>query len=145
MTTSWHGDSFGRSLMESIELLTRWFDRDDQDFPRWVPVDMLLGAGPSVPYRSEADLAAIRDEARAMALVHPFALSAIENRVSYVVGSGHTYKVRRKPAQDLSPEAIEAIERELVEWQEANEWFSRQQQPRVVTVSRTMRCWSLGR
>lgn len=112
-------------LLESIELLSRWFDREE-DLPAWVPVDLVLGQTSAQPYRSETELAAIRQEARWLASCHPFAISAIENRISYVVGSGHSYKLRPKPGQTIGPDLLEAIERELLEFQEQNEWFARQ-------------------
>lgn len=112
-------------LVESIELLTRWLDRED-DLPGWAPVEMLLAPAGSLPYRNEAELASIRQEARWFAQVHPFAISALENRISYVVGSGHSYKVRPKPGQQISPDILDAVQRELVEFQEQNQWFLRQ-------------------
>ncbi len=112
-------------LVESLELLTRWLDREG-DLPGWVPIESLIGRGPAVPYRNDNDLALIREEARWFAHTHPFALSAIENRISYVVGSGHVYKVRAKPKADISEETLETVERELLEFLELNEWHARQ-------------------
>lgn len=112
-------------LVESIELLTRWLDRED-DLPGWVPVEMLFAPVGSVPYRSEAELAAIRQESRWLAQAHPFALSAIENRISYVVGTGHSYKVRPKPGQTVDSPTIEAVQHEILEFMEHNQWHSRQ-------------------
>lgn len=116
-------------LIESIELLTRWLDRDN-DLPGWVPIEMTLamGSGTSVPYTSQADLTVIRDEARWLASCHPFAISAIENRISYVIGTGHAYKVQPRPDEDLSPEIMEAVEGELLDFQERNRWHARQQE-----------------
>lgn len=112
-------------LVESIELLTRWFDRDD--FPGWVPIEaMLRPEDSSVPYSSEHDLSVIRDEARFYAQAHPFAISAIENRTSYVVGTGHTYKLRPRPGASVEQATLEKIEREILNFQEENEWFARQ-------------------
>lgn len=106
-------------------MLTRWLDRES-DLPGWLPIESLSGNRHAVPYRNESDLATIREEARWFAQNHPFALSAIENRISYVVGSGHVYKVRAKPKEDVSDEALRMVERELLEFLELNEWHSRQ-------------------
>ncbi|GAB4133087.1 MAG: hypothetical protein Kow0040_14890 [Thermogutta sp.] len=122
-------DADGRTkdpLVESIELLTRWFDRDD--FQQWVPVEAMLHPPGSAPYAGEGDLTLIRDESRFYAQSHPFALSAIENRISYVVGGGHHYKVRPRPNVEIDRVTLEKIEAELIEFQERNEWFHRQQE-----------------
>jgi len=112
-------------LVESIELMTRWLDRDD-DLPGWVPIEMLMGTGTSVPYRNESDLAAIREESRWLAGGHPFAISAIENRISYTVGTGHAYKVRPRPGLEIDEATLESIGREILDFQERNQWFDRQ-------------------
>jgi len=111
-------------LVESVRWLAGWLDRED-DLPRWWPVDR-LPIRDGCPYRGESDLAAIRDECRWLAHHHPFALSAIENRVSYVVGAGHNYKVRPVPGAALGAEALEACRRELLRWTEEADWPLRQ-------------------
>lgn len=117
----------GRTLLESIQLLTDWFGRDD--FPGWMPIEaMLRPRDSSVPYSSEQDLALIRDESRFYAQSHPFAISAIENRISYVVGSGHNYKVRARPNVSVDAGTLEKIEAEILDFQERNQWFLRQQE-----------------
>lgn len=116
-------------LVESIELLTRWMDRDG-DLPGWVPIEMSLsmGTGTSVPYHNEAELGLIREEARWLATCHPFALSAVENRINYTIGTGHSYKVRPRPGQDLGDDLLEAINAELLDFRERNAWHARQQE-----------------
>ena len=106
----------------NVERLIEWLDRDD---PAWS--DFLDWSGPLwPPYRSEYELARIRNESRWFATHHPFAVSALENRASYVVGSGHTYTVRPKPKADISDETLEAIEQEITEFLELNLWQHRQ-------------------
>jgi len=114
-------------LLESIQLLTRWLDRED-DLPTWIPLGLAIGQEGSLPYRTEAELALIRQESRWLAASHPFALSAMENRISYVVGSGHQYKVRPRPAAQIDQTTIEKIEAELLDFQERHEWGLRQQE-----------------
>lgn len=112
-------------LVESIELLTRWFDRDD--FPGWIPIESLMRSSDSaVPYTSEADLRMIRDESRFNAQNHPFAISAIENRISYTVGTGHQYKVRPRPGVEVDDDTLDKVRREMLDFCERNEWFDRQ-------------------
>ncbi|MGB9619324.1 MAG: hypothetical protein ACPL7K_02805, partial [Armatimonadota bacterium] len=105
-----------------FERILEWLDRDD---PAWSEF-LELGGPLWPPYRSEYELARIRNESRWFATHHPFAVSALENRASYVVGSGHTYTVRPKPNADISDETLEAIEREITEFLELNLWQHRQ-------------------
>lgn len=105
-----------------FERILEWLDRDD---PAWSEF-LELGGPLWPPYRSEYELARIRNESRWFATHHPFAVSALENRASYVVGSGHTYTVRPKPKADISDETLEAIEREITEFLELNLWQHRQ-------------------
>lgn len=106
----------------NLEHMLEWLDRDD---PAWI--DFLELGGPSwPPYKTEAELARIRNESRWFAVNHPFALSALENRASYVVGSGHRYTVRPKDKTKLSQEVLQAIDREMTDFVEANLWQHRQ-------------------
>lgn len=104
------------------ERLVEWLDRDD---PAWSEF-LELGGDLWPPYRTESELDRIRRESRWFATNHPFALSAIENRASYIVGTGHRYTVRPRPKTELSPDILEAIERELADFQEENLWQHRQ-------------------
>ena len=63
-----------------------------------------LGGGPlagggsvGMAFANEQQLAAIRDQCRALAVANEFAINGHENRISYIVGSGHVYRaVARK-------------------------------------------------
>jgi hypothetical protein len=105
----------------ALTALVEYLDRDE---PAWRDRLSLQAAYP--PYRSQADLDAIRAECRWLASQHPFGLAALEARASYVVGTGHTYTLRAKPREDVSPQWIEAAQREIVEFTERNAWFFRQ-------------------
>jgi hypothetical protein len=52
----------------------------------------MLNAG----FDTELELAMARDEMRYLAANNPYAINAHENRVSYIVGDGHTYDVAAK-------------------------------------------------
>jgi len=105
-----------------VERIVEWLDRDDPAWNEFVEVGGTLWP----PYRSEYELARIRNESRWFATYHPFAVSALENRASYVVGSGHSYTVRPKPKADINGDILEAIEREITEFRELNLWQHRQ-------------------
>src|SRR5438876_8118396 len=55
-------------------------------------------------FRSEQELAAARNACRALAMTNEFAINGHENRVSYLVGSGHRYQVA--PRKESSASAL---------------------------------------
>lgn len=84
---------------------------DNEGF--WLP----LGSGEAIPpnidnrkrgevlpvYLTEYQLKVIRDQSRKQLAYNEFAINAIENRASYIVGTGFTYKVVRKNTQPGKP------------------------------------------
>ncbi len=117
------------TLLESIEFLARWFDRES-DFPQWMPIETLLRPSGSAPYSSEQELAQIREESRFYANFHPFLLSAIENRVSYTIGTGHQYTVRARPQVEIDSGTLDRVRGEILDFVERNEWYDRQAETR---------------
>jgi hypothetical protein len=103
-----------REVLEALE----WFDRDD---PAWRDFLDLSVRWP--PYQSQAELDAIRKESRWLASSHPFAIAALEVRASYVVGSGHQYKVRAKPVAQVDQSTLDKVRQEIDEFVERNKWF----------------------
>ena len=65
---------------------------------RWRRLGAGSAAGPSggpmsgMPFANEQQLAQIRDQCRALAVTNEFAINGHENRISYIVGSGHVYR-----------------------------------------------------
>lgn len=127
-------------------LQVNWFDslvdpyeflHDDRDF--WLPL-----AGDAVPptmnktlrgellpvYVTWYGLKNIRDMSRQLAARNEFAINAIENRCSYVVGKGFQTKVTPKDGQE-SPQILELCkqaQRVLDEFADANAWGEREQE-----------------
>ena len=68
----------------------------DVDGLRWNPLGTAAaGGGPAgAPFASEEQLAEIRAYCRTLAANNEFAINGHENRVSYVVGSGHADKTQ---------------------------------------------------
>ncbi|MCE9604577.1 MAG: phage portal protein [Planctomycetia bacterium] len=103
---------------------------DDGDGAAW----MMLGAkgGPAgsvMPgFADEHQLAAIRNECRALALSNEFAVNGHENRVSYIVGSGHTYRATGKKHRSTPPELVADVQSLLDEFVRVNRWHRRQQE-----------------
>ncbi len=94
----------GDRLSEAFdELWDSFVDRDDDfydaDGTRW-----LASTATSAPSRNagvifdQTQLAEIRCQCRALAAGNAFAINGHENRISYIVGSGHAYRVLAKPA-----------------------------------------------
>jgi capsid protein len=107
--------------LEAVQAAMAWIDRDE---PEWLAFPGLTAG----VYRSEAELAALRAESRWYAQYHPFALSALENRANYIVGSGHNYKVNPKPGVEIDAASLDAIQRELIEFVERSQWPVRQRE-----------------
>ncbi len=129
------GDRLSRRLREACEeLWTTFVDPreafcDDGGMP-WLPV----GPG-SIVWNAvrpllltEQELHWIRAECRALAVSNEFAINGHENRVSYIVGSGHSYRVtthkHATPAPDLARQAQQILDDFIRE----NHWHRRQQE-----------------
>ncbi len=104
----------------------------DADGTRWLA---LAGSGPAgtaaaAPFATEAELRAIRNQCRALAATNEFAINGHENRISYLVGPGHTYRVMPRPGHEgPDAERLAAQTQSLVEeFLRANTWRKRQQE-----------------
>src|SRR5262249_25983963 len=93
-----------------------------------------LGAAPAnsplakSPYVNEAQLRDIRDQCRALAVENEFAINGHENRVSYLVGAGHTYRAAARKGHDAPVELCRAAQLVLDEFVDENCWHRRQQE-----------------
>lgn len=91
----------------------------------WLPVGVW---DKSVPFGGEAELDRIRGECRQLACENEFAINGHENRISYVVGIGHRYRIvprpRRSPGSGLLDRAQDVLDCFLAE----NAWHRRQQE-----------------
>src|SRR5688572_26497587 len=63
-----------------------WWNTVASSASRGVPAP-----GASLPYLNEDQLAASRLECRRLTTTNEFAINGIENRISYLVGPGHSY------------------------------------------------------
>jgi len=90
--------------------------------------DNPASAGGGLPYADEQQLAEIRRQCRALAVGNEFAINGHENRISYIVGSGHVYRAAvrqdRKGAEPLARE----VQTLLDEFVRVNRWHKRQQE-----------------
>ena len=80
------------------------------------------------PFVNESQLRDIREQCRLLAVSNEFAINAHENRISYLVGSGHTYRAAVKKGRSAAPELAERAQQVLDEFVFENAWHARQQE-----------------
>jgi capsid protein len=105
----------------------------DDDGQWWHAVTGAPGAGTprlagTLPYLNEDQLAAVRLECRRLLATNEFAINGVENRISYLVGPGHTYRAAVRKGADPSPEVIAEVQVVLNEFLSENAWHARQQE-----------------
>lgn len=110
-------------IVESINT-TLAVDRD----PAWLSIASQPSSLDGYPYRTYQQHRQIRDMMRWYALHHPFAAAALEVRCSYVVGSGHSYRV--VPRSDVSVDTRDLARAldELHRWMDRDRWMIRQRE-----------------
>jgi capsid protein len=104
-----------------------WWDGDGES---WLPVSGLSdgAVGCSAAIASEADLGAVRAECRMLATTNEFAINGHENRISYLVGAGHTYRATIKKGMAASEGLHLAVQAVLDEFCRVNAWRARQEE-----------------
>ncbi|MBQ6108328.1 MAG: hypothetical protein IJK97_08965, partial [Thermoguttaceae bacterium] len=95
------------------------------DAERWNPFDSSDDAG---RLDSEESLEDARQSCRQLALTTEFAICGHENRISYVVGTGHQISVEAAPGSEISPRNLACAQNWIDEFVLENDWFSRQQE-----------------
>jgi len=73
-------------------------------------------------YMNQTQLQLIRVQGRRLAAQNEFAINALENLISHIVGSGMSYTVVRKEGSSLSDEIVDLIQGAVDEFLEANQW-----------------------
>lgn len=79
------------------------------------------------PYRTEAELQAMRCIGKYLWQENEFAQNGHENRVSYIVGWGHTYTVAGIH-KDVPKQVLEKATKIVDRWRKVNRWMHRQQE-----------------
>lgn len=99
----------------------------DNDGLRWLPIGAGGGteAGRLSSF-SEEELAEIRYQCRMLALGNEFAINGHENRISYIVGAGHTYRAATRKGCPIDAELCREAQRLLDEFVRVNRWQHRQ-------------------
>ena len=97
----------------------------------WIALGTGSGGAPStsmLPYVNELQLADIRQQCRALAVSNEFAINGHENRISYLVGPGHTYRAAVKKGHAAPRELEQQAQAVLDDFIFHNHWHRRQQE-----------------
>ncbi len=136
-------------MSDDISLLDRWQDQlreaydslwdslvdpreayQDDDGTWWsaVAARPLSPGQPPRPVFTEPQLAEIRAECRALAMCNEFAINGHENRVSFIVGVGHSYRAVPRKGKDVPPGMLDLAQRVLDNFLQRGGWHKRQQE-----------------
>jgi capsid protein len=101
----------------------------DDDGARWRRIgEGAAGSAPAVPFADEHQLAEIRGECRILAATNEFAINGHENRISYIVGSGHGYRVAARGGDPAAQPLARQAQAVLDEFIRRVRWHHRQQE-----------------
>lgn len=102
----------------------------DVDGSRWSQIRAAPGqvGAVGVAFGTEQQLGEIRTQCRSLAVSNEFAINGHENRVSYIVGSGHAYRVSAKPGQPAGAGLVHDAQEMLNRFTKDNKWHKRQQE-----------------
>ncbi len=124
-----------RRLLEAFdELWDNFVDPADAlydfDGSRWTRLggEGIPGSAAEAPYADPQRLGEIRAQCRALAVTNEFAINGHENRISYIVGAGHTYRVTAKKNQSVSEQTLSDLQAVLDDFLRTNKWHKRQQE-----------------
>lgn len=96
------------------------------DGTRWIAAGTATGGGQSC--LSEVQLRDLRQECRALAQSNEFAINGHENRISYLVGPGHTYRATMRKGATAAAELPGQVQSLLDEFLRTSRWQRRQQE-----------------
>jgi capsid protein len=124
-----------RRLLEVFDAL--WGDfvdpRDayaDPDGGWWMPVGSTSAGSLRIGERpfTEQSLRELRDQCRRLAATNEFAINGHENRISYIVGPGHSYRAAVCKGMDAPDDVPMQVQKLLDEFEQENRWQQRQQE-----------------
>ena len=116
------------------DLLTSTVEPDeclyDVDGTRWLSLGGQYGTSPAADAGvvTEQQLSTIRAQCRSLAVGNEFAINGHENRISYIVGAGHSYRAALEPGSSADVALRNQVQSVIDEFIEQNEWHRRQQE-----------------
>lgn len=127
-------DHWEDRLLEAFDAL--WNDlvdpRDayaDVDGSFWQPVGVASGCSPGGACAlTEQTLAELRGQCRRLAATNEFAINGHENRISYIIGAGHSYRAAVCKGMEASLDVAGRVQAVLDEFLHENRWQQRQQE-----------------
>jgi capsid protein len=90
-----------------------------QEMHRWSPGSGIL---------DEAALRDLRNQCRTLAATNEFAINGHENRISYLVGTGHTYRAAVRKGCGATAALCLEVQRVIDDFVRTNRWHRRQQE-----------------
>lgn len=101
----------------------------DDDESRWLPLGMAESEGAlGAAFSTERQLAEIRGHCRALAVSNEFAINGHENRINYIVGSGHAYRAAARAGETTDDSLMREVQTVLDRFVRENRWHARQQE-----------------
>ncbi|MEN6451974.1 MAG: phage portal protein [Thermoguttaceae bacterium] len=101
----------------------------DADGTPWTSLGGLgQGVATGMAFANEQQLAEIRQQCRALAVANEFAINGHENRISYIVGSGHAYRAVARRGVMPDEMLLRGVQAVLDEFVCLNRWHQRQQE-----------------
>lgn len=82
--------------------------------------------GVAFPFTNDRELEIARDSCRNLYEFNDFARGAHENRISYIVGTGHTYLAVPQKNVDVADNQVEEVQLVIDEFVKENTWHKRQ-------------------
>ena len=100
------------------------------DGEHWLPLASPHAGGmaTAAAFTNEAEHAAIRAQCRALAQTNEFAINGHENRISFVVGTGHVYAAVPRKHRRVPQQLATQVQAVLEEFLNENRWSLRQQE-----------------
>jgi capsid protein len=101
----------------------------DADGGWWQPVGAVNSQAPrSGGAHNEQTLRELRAQCRGLAATNEFAINGHENRVSYIVGAGHSYRAAICKGMEAPEDVAMQVEKLLERFRQENRWQLRQQE-----------------
>jgi hypothetical protein len=134
-TLNGHHQSLESRLLEAFDSLwddfvdprDAYFDPDGGWWPQVASVSGRATRSGEGPF-SEQALREVREQCRRLAATNEFAINGHENRISYIVGAGHSYRAAVCKGMDAPADVPLAVQKVLDEFLSENRWQARQQE-----------------